>query len=120
MAVVRTRSIALALAQNPALARDYAEYSLCANRSLGRAIPAMTAAARSAERALPSFGAKEPEGSYKAIEAVIEEVHAGLTQDWARMSDADGFAAFRSLPMEMRDRLMAAAVAETLTPKLPA
>lgn len=119
MAVVRTRSIALALAQNPALARDYAEFMLCKPFFGSRYSSFGGGSTIRAERALPSFGAKEPEGSYKAIENVIGEVHAGLTQDWARLPDADGFAAFRSLPMEMRDRLMAAAVAETLTPKLP-
>jgi ParB family chromosome partitioning protein len=120
MAIVRTRSIALALAQNPALARDYADFMLCTQIFGSRYRSYDSGTSIRAEHTMPSFRSKEPEGSHKAIEAVIGEVHAGLARDWAKLPEADAFAAFRSLPMEMRDRLMAAAVAETLMPKLPA
>ena len=119
MATVRTRGIALALAQNPGLARDYVDYLLCKPVFGSRYSSYDSATTIRVERAAPSFPVKEATGSHKAIEDVIDEVHAGLPRDWAQLPDADGFAAFRSLPVEMRDRLMAAAVAETLVPKLP-
>lgn len=120
MALVRTRSIALALAQNPALARDYADFLLCKPVFGSRYSSYDSATTIRTERSMPSFPVKEPTGSHKAIEDVIGEVHAGLTLDWTRLPEADAFAAFRALPAEMRARIMAAAVAETLVPKLPA
>jgi ParB family chromosome partitioning protein len=119
MATVRTRGIALALAQNPGLARDYADYLLCKPVFGSRYSSYDCATTIRLERAAPSFPVKEVTGSHKAIEDVIAEVHAGLALDWARLPEADGFAAFRGLPLAMRERLMAAAVAEALVPKLP-
>jgi ParB family chromosome partitioning protein len=68
----------------------------------------------------PRFPVKEPEGSLKAISETIAEVHAGLDTAWASQPDAAAFAMFRSLERDMRNQLLAAAVAETLVPKLPA
>ena len=119
MAVVRTRSIALALAQSPALARDYADFVLCKPIFGSRYSSFDAATTIRAERASPAFPVKEPTGSHKAIEEVIGEIQSGLDQSWTTLPEADAFAAFRTLAPEMRDRLLAAAVAETLVPKLP-
>jgi ParB family chromosome partitioning protein len=120
MALVRTRSIALALAQSPDLARDYAEFALIRPVLGSRYSSYENGTTIRAEAAAPKFPVKESEGSLKAISDTIAEVHAGLDTAWARQPDAAAFAMFRSLDRAMRDQLLAAAVAETLIPKLPA
>ena len=120
MALVRTRSVALALAQSPDLARDYAEFALIRPIFASRYSSYENGTTIRAEAAAPKFPVKEPEGSLKAISDTIAEVHAGLDTAWARQPDAAAFAMFRSLDRAMRDQLLAAAVAETLIPKLPA
>ena len=120
MALVRTRSIALALAQSPDLARDYAEFALIRPVLGSRYSGYENGTTIRAEAATPKFPVKEPGGSLKAISDTIAEVHAGLDTAWACQPDAAAFAIFRSLDRAMRDQLLAAAVAETLIPKLPA
>jgi ParB family chromosome partitioning protein len=100
MALVRTRSIALALAQSPDLARDYAEFALIRPVLGSRYSSYENGTTIRAEAAAPKFPVKESEGSLKAISDTIAEVHAGLDTAWARQP--------------------AAAVSETLVPKLPA
>lgn len=120
MANIRTRGIALALAQNPALARDYADFLICKPVFGKRGSSFESGSTLRLEAASPRHSEKEMQGSEKAIEDAMCEVHSALAQDWAGMPEADAFAAFRSLEIGMRDRLVASAIAETLVPKLPA
>lgn len=52
-------------------------------------------------------------------EDVISLVRSDLSQDWAALPEADAFAAFRQLDQDMRDRLVASAIAKSLLPMLP-
>ena len=117
MAHVRTRSVALALAQSPELARDYGDFTLI------RSIMAEYSYMYTNENTLRvETGSKGPDvlaGSLKAIEDTFDTLIAGLDVEWLALEDeVASFAAFRALTPEARDNLFAFAMAQMLTPTL--
>ena len=117
MAHVRTRSVALALAQSPELARDYGDFTLI------RSVMSANSYRYSNENTLRvEVGSRGPDvlaGSLKAIEEVFDTLSAGLEVEWLALDDeAISFAGFRALAAENRDQLYAFAVAQMLTPTL--
>ncbi|WP_171181875.1 ParB/RepB/Spo0J family partition protein [Ruegeria sp. HKCCD8929] len=113
MAHVRTRAIGVALAQSPALARDYADFTLIT--SVLKSGYVRTASTISASRA--NYGPLEPEGSLKQIEDVYGALQEGLELDWLELDGAGAFNAFRGLSDDARRALLAFAVAHTLEPR---
>jgi ParB family transcriptional regulator, chromosome partitioning protein len=115
MAHIRTRSIGLALAQTPQLARDYADYALIrsilkpySSYDIGTTLRGEAGSSRMAEA----------EGCLKAIEDTYLALSEQLALGWLDLSGADGFAAFRALSEQERAALFAYAVAQTLKPTL--
>lgn len=115
MAHIRTRSIGLALAQSPEIARDYADYTLVrsmlkpySSHGTGTTIKGETG----------SIGAGDPVGSLKAIEDAFATLADSLALEWLELEIAEGFAHFRSLEEEQRRGLLAFAVSQSLTPSL--
>ena len=117
MAHVRTRAVALALAQAPDLARDYAEFTIV-QKILGAGHARGFGDSTTLRAEAGAVGPKEPEGSLAAIEDVFSTLREGLALDWSKQGGAGAFAAFRALPAENRGALLAFVVAATLTPKL--
>ena len=116
MAHVRTRAYGLALAQSPALARDYADYTLVSAVLSANSYRCASATTMTAD--CGSRGPQEPSGSLAAIEDTFDMLFADLNTDWLVLEPAGAFAAFRGLSTEERDQLRAYAVAQTLTARL--
>jgi ParB family chromosome partitioning protein len=115
MAHIRTRSIGLALAQSPELARDFADYTLI--RSILKPHSCYdTATTLRAETGSPRMA--EAEGSLKLIEDAYGTVSEQLALDWLDLTGAESFAAFRGLTTDERMSLLAFTVAQTLKPSL--
>ncbi|WP_419738654.1 ParB N-terminal domain-containing protein [Ruegeria sp.] len=114
MAHVRTRAMGLALAQYPALARDYAAFLLIRGVCGGGGYTANSTTIRAS---VASYGPTEADGSLAQIESGFAAVAAGLETDWLDLPGAESFAAFRGLSAPARDALLAYAVAQTLAPR---
>lgn len=117
MAHVRTRSVVLALAQSPELARD------CGDFTLIRSVISANSYRYSNETTLcVEVGSRGPDvlaGSLKAIEEVFDTLSAGLEVEWLALDDeTTSFAAFRALAPEARNKLYAFAMAQMLMPTL--
>lgn len=115
MAHVRTRAIALALAQSPDLAQDYVAYMVIRSALMPYASCETGSTLRS-ERA--SAGPDDLAGSLKAIEDVFDSLQGQLSLDWIKLAGTAAFEGFRALSREERDMLLAYAVAQTLKPAL--
>jgi hypothetical protein len=117
MAHVRTRSVALALAQSPELARDYGDFTMIRSvmsENSYRFIDENTLRVETGSR-----GPDLVSGSLKTIEDVFDTVSAELEIEWLAVDDeAACFAAFRALASEARERLYSFAMAQMLTPTL--
>jgi ParB family chromosome partitioning protein len=112
---IRTRAVAIALAQSPDLARDYAEFTIVA-KALG-AYVAFGDFGLDLSIGRPISPAEDPEGSRLAIEEVDAALFAGLDLAWAEFETrATQFKAYRETPSEARQALLAYAVASTLRP----
>jgi ParB family chromosome partitioning protein len=112
---IRTRAVAIALAQSPDLARDYAEFTIVAK--------ALSAYVSFGDFGLdlsigtPISPAEDPEGSRLAIEEVDAALFAGLDMSWAEFETRpEQFKAYREARSEARQALLAYAVASTLHP----
>ena len=112
---IRTRAVAIALAQSPELARDYAEFTIVAK--------ALDAYVANGDFGLdlsigrPISPAEDPEGSRLAIEEVDAALFAGLDLAWAEQETRPAqFTAYRETPSEARQALLAYAIALTLQP----
>jgi ParB family chromosome partitioning protein len=112
---LRTRAVAIALAQSPDLARDYAEFTIVA-KALGNYV-AFGDFGLDLSIGNPISPAKDPEGSRLAIEEVDAALLAGLDLAWAeKETRPEQFKAYRETPSEARGALLAYAVASTLHP----
>lgn len=115
MGHIRTRAIALALAQSPELARDYADYVII--RSVLKPYSSTgVGTTLTAEQA--SRGPEDCEGNLKSIEDVFATLAEGLDLDWLSLPEEESFGAFRGLGVDARSEVFAYAVAQTLTPGL--
>jgi ParB family chromosome partitioning protein len=112
---IRTRAVAIALAQSPDLARDYAEFTIVAKALC--AYVAFGDFGLDLSIGRPISPAEDPEGSRLAIEEVDAALFAGLDLAWAEQETrAAQFTAYREMPSEARQALLAYAVASTLHP----
>ena len=112
---LRTRAVAIALAQSPDLARDYAEFTIVA-KALGDYV-AYGDFGLDLSIGMPISPVEDPEGSRLAIEEVDAALFAGLDLAWAAHETRPAqFTAYRETPSEARQALLAYAVASTLHP----
>jgi ParB family chromosome partitioning protein len=112
---VRTRAVAIALAQSPTLARDYLEFCVVARVMAGSCY--YTNFGMELSTGQPIREPEAPEGSRLQIEEVDATLFSQLEQEWYEQeTDAERFTAFRELPQEARDALLAYATSKMLLP----
>jgi ParB family chromosome partitioning protein len=115
MAHVRTRAIALSLAQSPKLAQELADFTLI--RSVLKDYPGYNDGT-TIRAEVASRGPEASTGSLQALEEGFASLRSTLALDWLEADAEDAFAGFRALDTAARNQLRAFAVAQTLKPSL--
>jgi ParB family chromosome partitioning protein len=114
LAHVRARGVALALAQTPSSARDYADFLLA--QSILRTDFDAYNSSTSLQWTMGSHGPDDLSGSLALIEDSMAQIKAELELGWTQAETQEaGFDAFRALSKDQRDALIAYATAQTLT-----